>query len=370
MSDWFLEGYFSGDRKLTRLHLVNLPQNIGRDPFLALTITAPSISRNHARIELIGGFPTITDLGSSNGTFVNRERISLATQLRHGDVIHLGMTEMRIIDTKHGSNTMQEEEDDDSGATRVVTVRDLSNKFPVGVHDLEELITKGAVDMMYQPIIRADDLSTCGYEILGRGGLAKLPPSPLALFNLAESFELEVELSELMRNKGIDLAVTHNLRGDILVNTHPSEMQNVDRLLADLGNMRKRHPDLQVILEIHEQAVTDQKDILKSFSAALTKLNIKLAFDDFGVGQSRLMELIDAKPDLIKFDRALIKDLDKGDPSRYNLLKHLKDLAEDLDIKTLAEGVETEGEYNVCKTMNFGFYQGYYFAKPAKPETF
>ena len=368
MSDWFLEGYFSGGEKLLQLHLVNLPQVVGRDQNLALSITSPSISRNHAQIEQTNGQLYITDLRSSNGTFVNREKISSPTALRHGDVIHLGMTEMRVIDKEHSGFVAEPKEEHRTEKTRMMSVASLSSTFPSGIHELETLIANKSVQMVFQTIVNARDLSTCGYECLGRGASSDLPSSPMTLFSIAESFDLEVVLSELMRNQGIDTAAKFGLRGDILVNTHPSELKNIDRLLADLTHMRKRHPQLPITLEIHEQAVTDQKEMLQAFSRELSKLKIKLAFDDFGVGQSRLMELVDARPNLIKFDRVLIENIDKGDMSRYNLLKHLKDLASDLGIATLAECVGTEAEYKVCDKMGFQFYQGFYFSKPLPVE--
>ena len=369
MSNWYLEGYFSNDETMQQLHLVNLPQVLGRDQNLAMTIRGPSISRNHAKLELIGNAIYISDLQSSNGTFVNRERISSTTQLNHGDVIHLGVTEMRIIDKSRQAGDAIIEEDD-SDHTAVMSMTSLSNKFPSGIQELERLIQTKAVAMVFQPIIDAKSKQTCGYEVLGRGASTDLPPSPLAIFAIAESFNLEVTLSELMRNEGIDIAAAHKLKGDILVNTHPSELKNIDRLLADLHAMRQRHSELPVTLEIHEQAVTENKSEMQAFSDSLSKMNIQLAFDDFGVGQSRLMELVDAKPNLIKFDKVLIENIDLGDSSRYNLLKHLKDLASDLGITTLAECVSSEGEYKVCEEMEFELYQGFYFAKPQPADSF
>ena len=371
MADWFLEGYFGHDNRLTQLNLVNFPQILGREASLALSIASPSVSRNHAQIDETNQRLYITDLSSSNGTFVNRERIHSPTELRHGDVIHLGMTEMRLIDKKHTGLLRQpiESEDDASNKTSVMTAANLSQTFPSGIQELERLIANQAVQMMYQTIVDAKDLSICGYEVLGRGASVELPVSPMSLFTLAESFNLEVTLSELMRNKGVDIAAQAGLRGSLLVNTHPSELMNIDRLLADLFRLRRRHPEQPLILEIHEQAVTDQKSTIQHFTKELSKLNIRLAFDDFGVGQSRLTELVDVKPDLVKFDRVLIEGIDKGDnASRCNLLKHLKDLATDLNITTLAECVETKGEYEICNTMGFEFYQGFYFSKPAKAE--
>lgn len=368
MTRWFLEGFFQNDNNKSQQPVQDFPFVIGREDGLTCTISAPSVSRKHAQVEQRGNSLWLSDLGSRNGTFVNRAQITEPQEVFHGDVLHVGTVELRLIDAHHTQAMSVDEEGGDE--TKFISTTSLSEKFPSGVRELEKLIKEEQVQMVYQPIIMADGKTVCGYELLGRGASPDLPISPLELFRIAESFNLEVSLSDMMRNKGVDVAVQHKLQGDILVNTHPSELKNPSRLMDSLTNLRNRHPNTPLTLEIHEQSVVGNSDLLLAVKAQLDKLDMKLAFDDFGVGQSRLMEMVQAKPDLIKYDRVLIDKLDQGDESRISLLRHLKEMATELSIKTLAEGVETEGEYRICDTMGFEYYQGYYFAKPQPPENF
>lgn len=371
MIRWFLEGYLQNDSDKSQQALKSLPQVIGRDETLDCVISAPSVSRSHAIIEERDGQLWIKDLDSRNGTFVNRVAINQPTCIDHGDVLHFGTVEVRLIDSLRTHRATRCDPDDHGvEETRFFGAGQLSQNFPSGVRELEKLIETKAVTMVFQPIILAQDLSICGYEILGRGASKDLPGSPLELFRIAESFGLEVALSELMREQGVITGVTHKLKGELLVNTHPSEMKDPDRLLLTLMSLRKRFPATHLTLEIHEQCVTDNKDLLRELKRKLDQLSIKLAFDDFGVGQSRLMEMVEAKPNLIKFDRVLIDGIDQADQSHLNLLRHLKELASELSIQTLAECVATEGEYRVCQSMGFEFYQGFYFAKPQTADCF
>lgn len=357
---WYIEGYFDAKGVIKKLALESFPQVLGRDPSLNLALSGASISRRHALLNESNGLLIIEDLKSSNGTFVNRNRISAPTILHHGDIIHMGEIEIRIIDRRHATEPGGDISDD----TRLIGSEELSEIFPNGVRELEELLEKHLVLPVYQPVIAAKSLNNCGYELLGRGAHPKLPVNPLPLFNLAESFGLEVKLSEVFREVGIKEACTYKLGGPILVNTHPSEMKNIDRLLMSLESLVEQYPQCEIMLEIHEHAVTDDIHLLQKLKAELQKLKIKLAFDDFGVGQSRLVEMVAAKPDLIKFDRALIQDIDTADPSRVNLLKHLEKLAKEFGIETLAECVGTEAEYKSCAQIDFNYYQGFYFCKP------
>ena len=363
MSTWYLEGHFASNKEITRQALRVFPSIIGRHQSLALSVLAPGVSRQHARVEEEEGQLLIVDLKSRNGTYVNRRRIAEPTPLGHGDVVHLAELELRVIDLDRLANPAENTEPHMGNETMFLTQNQLSETFPAGLKELEQLIETRALNMNFQGIVGGKNLDFYGYEVLGRGRFPGIPESPLSLFKIAESIGLEVELSELMRNMGVELAVLHNLKGDIFVNTHPAEMNDQDRLLASLSELRKKHPEIPLVFEVHEKSVAEVHS-LRSFKDELKKMSIRFAFDDFGVGQSRLMELLEARPDIVKFDRALIAGIDSADASRINLITHLVDFASDLSIQTLAECVETEAEYRVCEQIGFDLYQGYYFARP------
>lgn len=364
MNAWYLEGYFEANGPLRQMALSRLPAVIGRDPACQCHIQSSSVSRQHARLLLVENLLTIEDLGSSNGTYVNRARISHPIALKHGDVIHLGQMEVRLIDRNHkGTDNLPQA--DDSLDTIVANQTLLSDHFPFGVSELEELLAKRWLNMLFQPIVRADGKTLYGMELLGRGTSPELSPSPGSLFHIAESVGLATDLSELMRDMGVAEAQAFGVRERLFVNTHPDELEQPDRLMKSLSQLRARHPNINLVLEVHEKALADT-NLLNEVKRSLDKLEMQLAFDDFGVGQSRLMELVEAKPALIKFDLAMIKDIDKADSDRVSLLRGLKSIADQLNIQCLAECVSTEGEYQVCQTLSFDLYQGYLFGRPGQ----
>ena len=101
---------------------------------------------------------------------------------------------------------------------------------------------------------------------------------------------------------------------------------------------------------------------------ALNDLEIGLAFDDFGSGQARLAELVESRPDYVKFDISLIRAIDAAEESRRRMLRSLVEMVRDLNIRALAEGVETEQEADACKEIGFDLAQGYHFGRPAALE--
>ena len=91
---------------------------------------------------------------------------------------------------------------------------------------------------------------------------------------------------------------------------------------------------------------------------------MRLAYDDFGAGRARLRELAEAPPHYLKFDRSLIRGLDRASQSRRSLVRSLVSLAGDLEIETVAEGLETEAEAEICQELGFDFGQGLLFGAP------
>jgi EAL domain-containing protein (putative c-di-GMP-specific phosphodiesterase class I) len=78
-----------------------------------------------------------------------------------------------------------------------------------------------------------------------------------------------------------------------------------------------------------------------------------------------LLELAEAPPHYLKFDRRFVTDIDKPDNAkRRRLLSSLVGVARDLLVKTIAEGVETSEEADVCRKIGFAYGQGYYFGRP------
>ena len=362
MSSWYFEGNFGNGGSSRKLFLEHFPQVLGRDQSLDSPILYPSVSRRHAQIDSVETGLLLTDLNSSNGTFVNHQRIATPTQVRHGDIIHFGDLQLRVLD--------QKEELEEAGPQTVfIDPNTLGANFLDSTHELQRLIATGAITSVYQPIVSAPDAAPLGFEALGRGCSDKISNAPHQLFTFAESVGLEVPLSDLMRNRGVDLAAQHKLQGEIWINTHPSEMKDLDKLFTSLRKLRQRHPTLPLVFEVHEQCMVNST-VLKDVKQELHKLSIRFAFDDFGVGQARLTELVEVRPDIIKFDRVLISGIDKADSARVSVLQHLRQMVSDIGITTLAECVESLEEYQVLKEIGFELFQGYYFDKPQAPEVY
>jgi EAL domain-containing protein (putative c-di-GMP-specific phosphodiesterase class I) len=103
---------------------------------------------------------------------------------------------------------------------------------------------------------------------------------------------------------------------------------------------------------------------MRELRSALRELDIRLAYDDFGAGENRLMELIEVPPDFLKFDMILVRDLDAS-VQRQLLLASLLKVTQDLNVTSVAEGIETLAEAEACLRVGFDLAQGFHFGRPA-----
>jgi len=345
---------FHSDR-ISMIELRPLPFRIGRRPGLHLTLPMESISTEHAEFYDAAGVLRLRDLGSTNGTFVNRGRIEDAA-VGDGDVVHFADLQFQVL----ASPAPQRR------PTAIVPGLPSPQPLLGQTLQLRDMLRLGTVGVAFQPIVELPTRRVVGHEALGRGRHLGLPEGPIELFRMAAALGQEVELSQLFRRKLIDTLATRSDFSAVYANMHPAELARPG-LVESLGEMPRSAPNVEFTVEVHEAAIVNVSGMV-ALKASLRERGIRLAYDDFGAGQARLLELGEAPPDLLKFDIRFIRGVNEAPPSRRLLLKSLVGIVRDLGAEPLAEGVETEGEADACEEMGFTRAQAYLFARPTSLE--
>ncbi|AKS41758.1 EAL domain-containing protein [Wenzhouxiangella marina] len=341
-----------------RLNLDAFPATVGRHPDCNAQLNVDRISRLHARFELQDGALWVEDLGSTNGTFVNHQRIAERTALKVGDVVHLADHEFRLM----REEGMGGPRGSAASTETVVGMSALPSEFPLQMAAFFDLLEHGKVEAFYQDICHADG-TIYGHELLGRSLHEELTEGPGQLFALAAALNAEVKLSRLLRRRSFEAAARAGLKRPLFFNNHPAECEDFDALLAELARLHNDFPSLRLVFEVHEAAVTD-RDTMSDVRRELDRMGIELAYDDFGAGQARLLELVEVPPDYLKFDISLVRGLEDRESAKYRLLKTLNELIVDMGIKTLAEGIETEETAALCREIGIDFLQGFLYSRP------
>ena len=293
---WLLSGQIEEDAPIRDIPISVTPFQIGRKSGVTLRIPSPTVSNLHAEFVEQAGHLLLRDLGSTNGTYINGARISGEKQVYEGDLIQFSNVVFRLkrqndtigVDTLQGENCDQ----------------------AMALIQFDRLLNEGAVIALYQPIVCSADRCVVAHEALGRSPLFGLK-TPELMFQAAARLNLEAELSRMCRRVALESCREWSTAPHLFLNTHPTELQNVDVLIMSMQEMREAFPAPGITLEIHEASVTDTHS-MRQLRAALTDLDIRLAYDDFGSGQARLIELGEVPPDVLKFDIAFTRDVHRA----------------------------------------------------------
>ncbi len=354
---WFFVGQ-SEDTVRTRNVAIHPPFRIGRSSEADLTLPSRSVSGMHAKILEENGEMWLYDLGSTNGTFVNGERVRKKALLQDGDTVQFAAVVFQV--TQSQSSRLAH--------ASVADQRDASDAHEKAVETLQTLqfdrLFSGGVVPFFQPIVRidSDERTIEGFEVLGRSRLFGLR-TPAQMFAVASRLEMEAELSRVLRRQGIALAdngLPKHLA--LFVNTHPAELQ-CDGLIESLQEIRETCPVRPITLEVHESVLNDIS-VIKGLRSALQELGIQLAFDNFGAGQSKLFELGEVTPDILKFDIKLIQGIDKAPSKRQHFVASLVKMVLELGITPLAECIEGQEEHETLRQLGFQLGQGFLYGKP------
>jgi len=357
----YLERFAEAGGPVERILLLALPLVIGRSETAGHTIYSSKVSREHASIVLVNNAFAVRDLGSTNGTYVNGQRIT-EHRLQDGDIIHIAHVEFAFHRPEAIVRDPVATTDVDVELTQLLRA-DRPESVIRGTRLLQELIADRACEILYQPIVRLGDRSVVAYEALCRGRHPELSRDPVTLLRLAEQCGVVIELCQMLAQ----MAVTgsHKLpRGaKLFVNLHAQEI--VSPGLADsLAVLRAlSSDDHPVVLEIPETSVTDLATMLET-RRIFGSLGFEFAYDDFGAGQGHLMELTELPPDYLKIDKSMIDGIESA-KSRQDMVGALIQVMKGLGVRVIAEGIETEPVAAICLALGCDFGQGYLFGRPA-----
>lgn len=240
--------------------------------------------------------------------------------------------------------------------------------------DLKYALRNNEFKVYYQPKIDINTGKISGVEALVRWINAEgkvIPPNKF--INLAEERGLIGYISE----KVMTAACNQNRKWNntnssfrVAVNLSAFELQD-ERLFEKIKNILK---NTGLCPELFEVEITESV-IMKNFERSIQTLNklrgigVKVSLDDFGTGYSSLNYLKNLPIDAIKIDKSFIDNLTVDSKQRF-IVSALIDLSHGINLKVVAEGVESKEQFEILKEYGCDEIQGYYFSKPIASEEF
>jgi EAL domain-containing protein (putative c-di-GMP-specific phosphodiesterase class I) len=224
---------------------------------------------------------------------------------------------------------------------------------------LESAIANEQVEVLYQPIIDPKTGKVSCAEALVRSGLAE---TAQALFSRAAAAGLGERLSRLIQRKALRCAAAWERPLDrigLSINLLPEDIsrKGYDQWLLDEIAAAVMDP-ARVTVEITESALIVDENSVAARLDRLRAEGITIAVDDFGTGYANLAYLTSLPIDMIKIDRSLVTDVVGGRRDRI-VVKAMIQLARDLDLKVVVEGVENTDQLALLADWGCDFYQGF-----------
>jgi EAL domain-containing protein (putative c-di-GMP-specific phosphodiesterase class I) len=239
-------------------------------------------------------------------------------------------------------------------------------------HDLRDAIAdggfvKGGFEIYYQPLLRLGDDAITGCEALLRWrhpvrGMI----SPAEFIPVAEDIGVINQLGEWVLTTACMEAASWP--GDIRLAVNVSPVQFRSHLLAlkvAAALVTSRLAPERLELEITEAVLIRDDEIALGILHRLRALGVRIALDDFGTGYSSLSYLQRFPFDKIKIDRCFVTDIAEADGSSA-IVQAVVNIASSRHMTTTAEGVETDAQKQLLRTLGCTEMQGYLFS-PAKP---
>lgn len=235
---------------------------------------------------------------------------------------------------------------------------------------LRAALENGEIAVWYQPLVNLVSNQTVGFEALARwsdGERGQIPP-PIFI-DVAEKCGLISDLGAYVLRKACCDAVTWAVGENgkaprVSVNISPVQFSDgtLPSIVRQVLNETGLDPS-RLELEITESILMEDIDNAIRMLEALEGLGIGIAIDDFGTGYSSLSYLKRFPLNRLKVDRSFIHDLESDENDR-TVTKTVVQLGENLGLKVIAEGVETEGQRDWLVSMGCEEVQGYLYARP------
>ncbi len=356
----FLERIPSGGGSPERTAIADFPFSIGRSDTADLQIKSTKVSREHAVIEKVGQRYRVSDLGSTNGTFVNGQKTDQA-ELADGDMLVIADEEFSFYsgapNVSRQTATIVMDSTDQRGS-------EVRAHFDVvrGVRCLQEMLSHRAVENLYQPIVCLETGETFGYEAIR--SLEQRPDSLPTIDRELLAIECRVSsrLHHLHRLVAVEEASGRLGAVRLFLRLHADEI-GTEGLGDMLAKLRQAADGLEeLVVQVPESAVCDTRHFL-DFYGQLRDLNIAIAYDGFAYGKSQVLQQQNYPADYLKLAESVVRGVQHS-ASRRRQLESVVEASRRLGSQIIATGVHNRREGEMCRELNCRFAQGRLAGEP------
>lgn len=184
---------------------------------------------------------------------------------------------------------------------------------------------------------------------------------PQEFLDIAKKGKYYYTITQIVLENSFKALKEHDIEIAINLSLKDIQSSSIRRTILNLLNKYSEYTN-KVTFELLEDEGIKNFNIISNFIDNIKEKGVKIAIDDFGSGYSNFERLLSYRPDILKIDGSLIKNMDKNSYSR-SIVKTIVSFAQDQNILTTAEFVENETIFNIVRELGIDYSQGYFFGK-------
>ncbi|MHB8969570.1 MAG: EAL domain-containing protein [Pirellulaceae bacterium] len=353
---WF-EYYQVGGSRPIKQEIGELPFVIGREETANFCVESSRVSRKHVLIDRADEGYVLRDLESTNGTYVNGQRIT-QVPLTDGDVIVIADFELTFFSSQAQLRATATQVMTQPAGERFSDANDLI----IQVRRLHERITHRSVSNSLQPIMQLETDEVYGYEAVR--ALGNLPGECRQAESLIDRIEcrLTERISQQHRLYAAEQAALLPDSTRLFFGLKVSEVsadflpESLDRLAEIVAGKHR------LVAEIPETAVCDIP-YFRQFIADLRQREIEVAYGGFCTGPSQIADWHAMPPDYLKLAPTVARGI-RPTSSGYCMMQSLLKATRDLGCAVIAVGVDNESDAQCLRDVGCPYAQGDYFGCP------
>jgi len=227
----------------------------------------------------------------------------------------------------------------------------------------DTILKKKRVRSVFQPLVDLKTLQIVGYEALTRAVAGYYPADEATLlFSAAREAGLTKELDRLCVECALQSGQALGQGEKLFLNLNHETLIDF-KFMKNIFDNRGAIDFKNIVIEVTEQSILRSFEKLRDVLLELKEEGASVAIDDLGGGAVSLRDVAILKPDYIKFDRSLVRQIDIS-VTKQQIIMSLILFAKGIHAVTTAEGIETKSEYEASLLCGVHLGQGYYFARP------
>lgn len=228
---------------------------------------------------------------------------------------------------------------------------------------LKNVVDNSNIEPYIQGIFDTKTLKIKKYESLMRlvDSNSKEVFSVFPYLEISKKIKLYEKMMKIMVDKTFALFSNQDIEFSINLSYEDIANEAFMKFLYEKINSYKNPKN--IIFEILESDFIEDFSVVKEFTTYVRTKGCKIAIDDFGSGYSNMENILKLKPEIIKIDGSLIKNINLSEESK-TIVKNIVNMAKELNAKTVAEYVHSKEVFDIVKNMNIDFLQGFYLSEP------